>query len=267
VNLRVDGRVLAYEQFGDEGGTPVVLFHGAPGSRLFCPAAVDGARLITFDRPGYGDSTPRDARTLLDTARDVEALLDHLHVERCALVGWSGGGPHALACAHTLAARVTRLALVSAPGPLDEVPGAWERLGDYQRPTAQMARREPTRSTRAVARHMEPFLGDPASFLGGEEVTRGAAGAMLVAQVTEALRQGATGMAEDMVAMWRDWGFRLRDVHTPTHVFHGALDSNNGEDAQWVAKLLPNATLTVWDDAGHLGIVTNWPEVVAAVAS
>jgi pimeloyl-ACP methyl ester carboxylesterase len=259
------GRALAYEMFGDLEGAPVVLFHGSPGSRLFCPGERHGVRLITFDRPGYGGSDPHDGRALRDTATDVAALLDRHDVGECALVAWSGGGPFAIGAAFELGARVTNLALVSAPGPLDDVPGAWERLGDYQRPTAEMSRREPARSARAIARHMAPFLLDPASFLGGESVVRGPAGPMLVAQVTEALRQGASGIAADLVAMWNDWGFRLHDVTTPTQVFHGALDPHNGADAECFAAAMPNASLTRWENAGHLGIVEHWDDVLASV--
>jgi pimeloyl-ACP methyl ester carboxylesterase len=261
-----DGRALAYEEFGDRGGAPVLLFHGAPGSRLFHPGDVAGVRLLTFDRPGYGGSTPHDDRTLRDTAADACALLDQLGIDACGVVGWSGGGPFAVATAHAYPARVTKLAIVSAPGPLDEVPGAWEALGPYQRPTAEMARREPHRSARAVGRHMQPYLVDPALFVGGEGVARGPGGGMLVAQVTEALRQGTGGMAADMIAMWLPWGFALAAVAVPTTVFHGALDPHNESDAKYYADAIPGASLTVWPDDGHLGVVAHWPEIVAAVA-
>ncbi len=269
------GRALAYEEFGDPAGRPVVCFHGAPGSRRFCPdagaTASAGVRLITYDRPGYGRSAPQPDRCVRDTAGDVGALLDHLAVERCAFVAWSGGGPFAVGAAHGAAERVTALALVSAPGPLDEVPGAWDALGDYQRPTAEMARREPQRSVRAIVRHMTPFLADPPSFLGRG---RGADGAvfrgphypMLVDQVTEALVQGAIGVASDLVAMWLDWGFRLATIATPTVVFDALLDRHNHADARCYADRIPGARLVSWDDVGHLGVVPKWPEVLATVA-
>ncbi|HEX2736982.1 MAG TPA: alpha/beta fold hydrolase, partial [Acidimicrobiia bacterium] len=192
------GRALAFEDSGARAGRAVVLFHGAPGSRLFRPdpAATDaaGVRLITFDRPGYGRSDRLVDRRVADAAPDVVALLDHLDIERASVVGWSGGGPFAVATAVHAAERVERLVLVSAPGPLDEVAGGWEALGDYQRPTAEMARREPHRSVRSIARHMVPFLADPPSFLGSGrgpdgDLLRGPARPMLIAQVTEALVQ------------------------------------------------------------------------------
>jgi pimeloyl-ACP methyl ester carboxylesterase len=271
--LVIDGRALAYEVVGDDGARPVVLFHGSPGSRLFRPPreTVDaaGVRVITFDRPGYGRSDPQPDRRVADTASDVGALLDHLDVERAALVGWSGGAPFAVATARALSERVDHLAIVSAPGPLDEVPTAWEALGDYQRPTAEMARRDPSRSKRAIGRHMEPYLENPVLFLGGRgkgpdgEAVRGPANAMLVEQVHEALVQGAEGIAADLVAMWLDWGFRLHEVAVPTTVFQGALDRHNHDDARCYASLMPNAELVVWPDAGHLGVVSEWRTVLA----
>jgi pimeloyl-ACP methyl ester carboxylesterase len=269
-----DGRTLAFEDRGGVHGEPVVLFHGAPGSRLFSPdpAATQaaGVRLITFDRPGYGRSNPHLDRRVGDTAADVVALLDHLDIARAAAIGWSGGGPFAVATAVHAADRVSRLILVSAPGPLDEVPGGWEALGGYQRPTAEMARLEPHRSVRAIARHMVPFLNDPASFLGrgigpDGDVLRGPARTMLVDQVAEALVQGAEGIASDLVAMWLDWGFRLAAVDTPTTVFQAALDRHNHEDARCYAAQIPDAALVVWEGVGHLGIVPRWGEVLATL--
>jgi pimeloyl-ACP methyl ester carboxylesterase len=227
-------------------------------------------RLVTFDRPGYGESTPAPGRTLLDVAGDVARLLDVCGIAECGVVGWSGGGPFAAATAYALGGRVRAVAIVSAPGPLDEVPGAWEQLGDYQRPTATMSRREPLRSARAVARHMAPFLADPESFLGrgtgaDGHVLHGPARSMLVTQVAEGLRAGADGMAADMIAMWCNWGFSLADLTQPVHVFHGVHDPHNATDAQCYASVTARGDLTRWPDAGHLGIVTHWDEVLASL--
>jgi pimeloyl-ACP methyl ester carboxylesterase len=151
------------------------------------------------------------------------------------------------------------------------VPGGWEALGDYRRPTAEMARREPHRSARSIARHMEPYLTDPASFLGsrrgpdGEVFTDPELGPMLETQVTAAIAPGPDGIAADLVAMWLPWGFALADVATPTTVFHAGRDLHNEADAHAYADRIPGARLVVWPDAGHLGILTHWPEVLASV--
>ncbi len=269
-----DGRALAYLD-GDPDGVPVLLFHGAPGSRGFRPRASEtacaGVRLITFDRPGYGGSDPVEAPTVVGIARDALALMDALGIDRFAVVGWSGGGPFAAATAYLEPDRVTALALVSCPGPLDEVPGAWEALGDFRRPTAEMARREPHRSVRSVGRHMAPFLEDPISFLGrGRGPDAGIRadaelGPMLEAQVIEALRPGADGIASDLIAMWLPWSFPLGDIRVPSVVFHAALDAHNEADARAYADHIPDGTLRIWPEAGHLGILAHWPEVLEAV--
>jgi pimeloyl-ACP methyl ester carboxylesterase len=269
-----DGRALAYTD-GSPAGTPVLLFHGAPGARGFRPREDEtraaGVRLITFDRPGYGDSDPVEDPTVLGVAADVEQLADALALERFAIAAWSGGGPAAVATAVRLPDRVSRLAIVSAPGPLDEVPDGWELLGAFRRPTAEMARREPHRSVRSIGRHMEPFLADPVSFLGSGNGPDGAIlrdpelGPMLRAQATAAIAPGPAGIAGDLVAMWIPWGFRLADVVQPTTVFHGALDRNNAADARTYAAQIPGARLVIWPDVGHLGILRHWPEVLAAL--
>lgn len=270
-----DGRVLAYED-GDPDASPVLLFHGAPGSLGFRPRPSEttdaGVRLITFDRPGYGASDPVTSPTITAVARDALALMDALGIEHFKVVAWSGGGPFAAATAYLAPERVGALALVSSPGPLDEVPGAWDALGDYRRPTAEMARREPHRSVRSVARHMEPFLADPISFLGRGRGPDAAIrsdpelGPMLEAQVIEALRPGPKGIAADLVAMWLEWEFHLADIRVPTVVFHAALDTHNETDAQSYATEIPGARLVVWPDAGHLGILRSWPEVLDAIS-
>jgi pimeloyl-ACP methyl ester carboxylesterase len=102
-----DGRLLAYAEFGDPDGRPVLFLHGTPGYRLNIWATdaelrSAGVRLVAPDRPGVGRSTPQPDRRLLDWADDIHHLADTLGLERFALVGFSNGGPHAAACAHTL---------------------------------------------------------------------------------------------------------------------------------------------------------------------
>lgn len=262
-----DGRALAYDVRGE--GESVVMFHGAPGARGFVPGPLADVRLITFDRPGYGDSDPRPDRVALDCAADVAALMDHLDLERVRLVAWSGGCPFAVATAFALGPdRVSSLVLVSGPGPLDEVPGAWDALGDHRRPTAEMARVDPSRSERAIARHMQPFIDVPTSFLGTgrgadrESMSDPYLRSMLEAQIHAAVRQGAAGIAADLIAMWLPWGFALSEIAVPTHVFHGALDPHNAADARTYAARIPGAEFTVWPDLGHLAILSRWSQVL-----
>jgi pimeloyl-ACP methyl ester carboxylesterase len=254
-----------------------VLLHGAPGSRLFAPPADVpaslGMRLITFDRPGFGGSDRRPGRTVPDTAGDVRALTDGLGVERFAVVGVSAGGAHALACAVALGERVSAVAVACMPGPLDEVPGAWDALDRRQRPAAEVARRDPTRAAVGVVRYSERWLDDPTSFLGGGTpgdralLADPGTGRMLRADVTESLRAGAGGMADDLVALWMAWGFRIADLRPGVRLWHGSQDTRGEPDFRYLAATLPACRAHVWPDAGHLGVVRHWREVLGAAST
>jgi pimeloyl-ACP methyl ester carboxylesterase len=270
-----DGRRLQYCEWGDPAGPPVVLLHGAPGSRLFRPdagaTAAAGVRLVTYDRPGYGGSDRREGRVLLDTPPDLAALADHLGLERFALVGFSAGGAHALACAHALGDRLAAVGVASMPGPLDEVPDAWDALPTHVRPAAEMARLEPARAIRGVVRYMGPTIAEPTTFLrGGPPADRALIaepqhGEMLQADVAEALRRGAEGFADDMVTLWLPWGFTLADLPEGIRAWHGAQDTRAEPDFQYLGAAMPRSIPTVWPDDGHYGVVRHWGEVLGAL--
>ena len=117
-----DGRTLAIEEAGDLGGRPVLVHNGTPNSRhLYGPAAADaaarGLRLIGYDRPGYGGSTPQPGRTVADCAADARAICAELGIDRLAMWGFSGGGPHLLACAALLPDLVTAAASLASLAP------------------------------------------------------------------------------------------------------------------------------------------------------
>jgi pimeloyl-ACP methyl ester carboxylesterase len=117
-----DGRQLSTQTYGDPDGKPVFLLHGTPGSRLGPhPRGIVlhrlGVRLIAFDRPGYGDSDRFEGRRVADAATDVLAIADAFDLDKFAVVGRSGGGPHALACAAKLPDRLTRAAVLVGLAP------------------------------------------------------------------------------------------------------------------------------------------------------
>ena len=127
VQLR-DGRSLAWAEYGDPSGKPVLYFHGFPGSRIEPALGADDlarteARLIAIDRPGFGGSTFQPGRRLLDWPNDVASFADSLALDRFACMGVSGGGPYVLACALRLGERLTRAAIVCGVGPLDTADG------------------------------------------------------------------------------------------------------------------------------------------------
>jgi pimeloyl-ACP methyl ester carboxylesterase len=119
-----DGRVLAVEEAGDPAGRPVLVQGGTPGSRLLYgphvrDAAERGLRLIGYDRPGYGGSSPQPGRTVADCAADVRAICADLGIDRLAMWGASGGGPHVLACAALLPDLVAAAATLASLAPFD----------------------------------------------------------------------------------------------------------------------------------------------------
>jgi pimeloyl-ACP methyl ester carboxylesterase len=122
-----DGRTLTLAEWGDPDGFPVFSFHGAPGSRFFGQAdasayASVGARVLIYDRPGYGASDRFRGRRVVDCVADVSAIADSLGIERFAVNGGSLGGPHSLAVAARLPERVTRAASIAGVAPFD-IPG------------------------------------------------------------------------------------------------------------------------------------------------
>jgi pimeloyl-ACP methyl ester carboxylesterase len=140
-----DGRELAWLESGDAKGPAVFVFHGTPGSRLevSCdqgPIISSGVRFIAVDRPGYGHSTFQRGRRLADWASDVTCLADHLKIDGFYVIGVSGGGPHAAACARFISDRVLGAGIVSGVGPLADT-GAEEGMMGFNRAVIRLARR------------------------------------------------------------------------------------------------------------------------------
>lgn len=271
-----DGRTLAYCECGDGAGFPVFVFHGGIGSRgfglLFGDAATErGVRIVSPDRPGYGRSDPRPSRRLLDWPDDVTALADRLGIEQFAVLGVSGGGPYAAACAYALPDRVSTAGLVSSLGP----PGS-------PRPRSlaivtTLARWLPWIAGLPVKRTLERARTDPAGAMearaaGKSEaeaaIHRGEAGRLLTAQTAESGRQGHRQAVAEMAILGRPWGFDLRDIAIPVGIWHGRRDRTVPVgSAAYLARVIPEATLTVHEDVGHLSVaVTYAGDILASLA-
>jgi pimeloyl-ACP methyl ester carboxylesterase len=275
-----DGRSLAWLERGDADAAPVVFHHGTPGSRLGRHPDPDfyarhGVRVVFFDRPGYGRSDPRPGRVVADVAADVGRLADELGLERFAVAGGSGGGPHALACGALLADRVTRVAVVVGVGPSDD-PALDFRAGmspsNVREFDAAVRGREPLD---ALLRGYVTAMGDdPLSAF--DEIAhelpvpdratlrRPEFREVLRESARESVRQGAEGWLEDDLAFATGWGFRLEDVRVPVRLWQGELDvlvpRAHGEHQ---ARRLPDAQFELLPGAGHLlvdelGAVYDW---------
>jgi pimeloyl-ACP methyl ester carboxylesterase len=237
-----DGRILAYDIHGADGGRPLFYFHGAPSARVEAeffdlPRVADslGIHLIAPDRPGLGFSDYQPGRRVLDWPADVLALADHLGFERFAVLGYSGGGPYALACARMLPERLTSVTLVSSTGPHD-VPGLTDGINPNSLRFMRMSVERP-RLNRLIARIMsltarlapERFaaqaissLPDPdARFMSAEG--RSTSFARLV---RESARQGGRGPQHDTALMVSRWDIDLESIEIPVQIWHGEEDRN-----------------------------------------
>jgi pimeloyl-ACP methyl ester carboxylesterase len=284
------GRRIAYETWGDPAGVPVLSLHGTPGSRLGRHPdeerlAATGARLITYDRPGYGLSDRHAGRAVVDCVADVTAIVDHLGVDRFAVQGGSGGGPHCLAVAARLPDRVLRAKCVVGIAPwglpdLDWFGGmdpmnvtefGWALQGEQvlvpelEREAAEM-----------VARVAE----DPSTVLGAFELSEADRAALddevmqrvMRESVPASFTSGVWGWVDDDLAFTRRWGFDLADITVPVEVRYGATDvlvpASHGE---WLARNVPGAEVHVEHDEGHMGdperILAQLAEFVAAASA
>jgi pimeloyl-ACP methyl ester carboxylesterase len=271
------GRVLAFAEWGDPAGRPVLHFHGIPGSRF--ERHIDdriygrlGIRYITVDRPGYGGSDPAPGRTFTDWASDVAALTSYLGIDTIRLVGVSGGGPFALAAAAALPSLVERVAIVSGVGPADR-PGAFrgmdlsERLTYWASPRYPRASAVMTSAFLGGAARASDFFARAASHAGKTAAARATEARVVSEQLREALRQGSTTTVWENALCARPWGFSLNDVRAPVHLWHGARDRICPlHHAEYLEASLPDATLTV-RPGGHFLILRAAEEVLRSLIS
>jgi pimeloyl-ACP methyl ester carboxylesterase len=286
VVLLRDGRRMAYAEWGRADGRPVVLFHGMPGSRLLCPDAEETARaevrLITIDRPGYGRSSPRLGRTLLGWVSDYVEWAELVGLPPCPIVGWSSGGPYALACAVHRPECVTSVGLAASPAPLDEVSSEWDALSADTREITRLLRSgDPAAMERINARcrwfatewqtMFEPGWAssgtgvdavDPDDALLAE---RDVLEPMLT-QMREGARQGTAGYVEDWIAESLPWGFSPAETTHDVQIWWGERDLLvNRECAEHFAHVIERSTLTTFAGEGHLFPISHWREMLEAL--
>ena len=278
------GRRLSVEMFGDTEGIPVFLLHGTPGSRLGPrPRGVVlhrlGVRLIAFDRPGYGSSDRSPGRQVAEAASDVEAIADAYQLERFAVVGRSGGGPHALACAALLPDRTTRAAVLVGLAPhgadgLDWFDGmAQSNVTEFSAAAADSDLIS-ARLTSAA----ESIRADPASLLASLQaelpdsdrrvVADHGIRSMLVRNYAEAVRASAYGWIDDALAFSSPWGFDPATVTVPVLLWHGESDVfSPASHARWLAERIPSATVLVQAGAAHFGALDVLPDILRWLAA
>lgn len=231
-----DGRALGFSEYGRSDGRPLLLFHGAPGSRLECHPDQSilkelGVRLIVPDRPGYGISDSAPECTILSWADDVRQLMDSLEVECCPVIGFSGGGPYAMACAYMLPERISRLGLVSSVAPFDN-PNGTDGMNEQSRALYALALADPATfgqqieslvsSGEALFQIMTAGLPEEDRQLFASESLAG----MYRKNMDEAVRSGVAGIVSDMLLYPQPWGFQPGDINCETCLWQGMKDIN-----------------------------------------
>jgi len=267
-----DGRVLRVEEAGDPHGKAILMHHGTPGSGvLYGPHVSDAMdrsiRLIGYDRPGYGGSTAHPGRTVADCAADVRSIADVLGVNRLGVWGFSGGGPHALACAALLPDLVVAVGSLAAIAPygapgLDYFAGMGEENVDDIK---LMLADEPAARAKSIG-DRERLLALSAEDMAKAFPTLLSAvdAAAVTAGMAEYLWQsGQIGLASSDQGWWDDgkahlqpWGFAFESTRVPVQLWHGRHDRfvpfGHGE---WLAGKIPGVEAHLTDDDGHLTLM------------
>ncbi|TNE58173.1 MAG: alpha/beta hydrolase [Alphaproteobacteria bacterium] len=275
-----DGRTLDYIRLGAPKGLPLVCHHGTPGSSFVydkweAAAAAADITIIAYSRPGYGLSTRHPGRQVADAVSDTAHLLDSLDMDTFITAGWSGGGPHAIACAALMPDRCKAAASLAGVAPygapdLDFMAGMGEENieefsaalegEDVLRPAiadAFKGMREVTGPDLADAFGSLIPPVDKAAFT--EEVAD-----TLAASIRWGLHVSMDGWVDDDLAFCRDWGVDLASIKVPIAIWQGDLDKMvPGAHGPWLHEHIPGSTLYREPDHGHISLITdNLPKVL-----
>jgi pimeloyl-ACP methyl ester carboxylesterase len=275
-----DGRNLGYAEYGNLKGKVVFYFHGSPSSRLEAAALHETATrlnvyIISVDRPGMGLSTFQNGRRILDFVDDVAELADALNIDRFAVMGMSGGGTYAYACACKMPDRITGASIISGIGPIDEL-NATRNMIISTRLTLWLSvkapylmrllfaiilndvRRKhnlyfykslphPDQATLSI-----PFIAD-----------------MWIESILEAFRSGTIGPVWDLGLFKQPWGFNPEEIIVPVQLWHGELDRNvPSVIARRLAVRIPKCQAKFYSHEGHFSLGFNHiEEIIATLVS
>ena len=270
-----DGRQLGYAEYGDPEGTPILFFHGFPGSRLEPShlqniALSNNYRLIGIDRPGMGLSSIHQKRSILSWADDVEMFADHLGLKKFSIIGQSGGAPFVAACANKIPHRIHGAAIVSGVAPF-EIPEATASLSRGDRLVNKAIQAMPWIVTGmmklTLMMYKKPWMlkqvlkqlpeVDRLAFhsIGGNEIIN--------AMLLEPFRNGVAGATQEFQLFVKPWGFDVANIKCLTTIWQGGLDKRvPAMHAKLYAKLIPNSKLTFLKQEGHVSLLINHGEEI-----
>ncbi|MBI1377741.1 MAG: alpha/beta fold hydrolase [Frankiales bacterium] len=269
-----DGRTLDVRRTGDPSAPALVYHHGTPGSSrisgvLERAALARGLQVVSWSRPGYADSARRPGRTVADVVDDAVEVLDGLGVGTAVTLGWSGGGPHTLACGALRPDRFRAVGVIAGVAPFAESWGslAWiEGMGQDNHDEFGAAER----GEAALRAHLEPQQPVLARITADQVVESMASllpdvdrahctdefGDDLAAIMRDAVSVGVDGWIDDDLAFVRPWGFDLAAVEVPVSLWQGSADlmvpfAHGG----WLAERLPDVRAHLLEGDGHLSVL------------
>jgi pimeloyl-ACP methyl ester carboxylesterase len=262
-----DGRAIGYADYGVADGIPIFEFHGLPGSRYYTLRAdaleAAGARLVTLERPGFGLSDPKPGRTLLDWPDDVAEVADHFGFDRFAVLGYSAGGPNAIATGYALPDRVAVVGIAASVGAVFDNPeldtlqsadfqallplartdrdAAIAIVRDFTKPTADAWASDPDG-------YFETFVeGWPAAMHAWLRATAD----LWMKTLSATYDRGPDTVTDEIASTYGPWGFDAADVRVPVRAWHGSADDIKIENIQFLVDRIPDATLTIHEGEPH----------------
>jgi pimeloyl-ACP methyl ester carboxylesterase len=254
-----DGRLLQVYSTGDDGAFTLLWHHGSPQTGalldpLVSAARARGIRLLSYGRPSYGGSSPDGGRSVASAAGDVEQIADALGIGRFAVMGASGGGPHALACAALLPDRVIGAVSVSGLAPFTT------SFDWYAGMRSDGALRAAASGRQAREAFAETDEFDEESFTAADWAALEGTWASLGEDAVRAGTAGPEGLIDDDVAFAGPWGLDVTQIKAPVLIVHGGQDrvvpSSHGD---WLMRNCPTAEYWFRPRDGHISILDACP--------
>ncbi len=264
-----DGRFLAYAEYGDNTGFPIFAFHGTPGSRIWFeeddPVSLElNIRLITVDRPGFGLSIPQPKRKILDFANDLEALADHLNIDRFSVVGISGGGVYAAACAYHLPKKIYKAGLIST---INEFKNGWppkkmcfpNRISFIAarnfpfllkwmfRNQKKILEKYPEAYKRSIRKNVAHLCKADQAVMSGAEVAD-----IMYLHMKEAFRLNAAEAVNECALLSSKWDFDPSAISAEVEIWHGMEDTLAPfESIKGLVQKIPRSNFYPIEGKGH----------------
>lgn len=280
-----DGRKLGFIEYGKKDGIPVMIFHGTPGSKIWFTENDEvanrlGLRLISTDRPGFGTSDSMKNRTLLDWPNDVGELADGLGIEKFSVLGVSGGGAFAAACAYKIPHSLVHVSMISSVTPFKNGKPPKTMLKENRiafslckytpwllkymyKSQKKMMEQKPEKYIDAMKKGNNHLSEWDRQYVQTDDQIK-----EMMAHLMGAFRLRVDGAVEEPVLLSRPWGFELRDIKIPVHIWHGESDRMAPfEEIKKVSREISLSTTHFVPNAGHFLIddQTIWTNILEQI--